>query len=265
MFFHLKTAGNGILHLVLLLGLTLFLPLDTAYSNTISSWNGGTGNWNNAANWNGVPLNSTVDAVIFSGGSDSVTLDISPTISSLTLGGAIGSAALQAFTPQTLEIVNGLTVNTSGAIIFQGGSTLKVDASSTNAGFIELENGSTLMVTGNLANSGTLTTGCCVGAPNTLTVTGTLTNAAGALIRLDQAGANSDVANIGTLVNNGTVRIGRTATLNLTNQPGGITDVLAGSTLEVHGSLMAGGVNGLAQFRAQRRDARIRSRPPEPA
>jgi hypothetical protein len=35
--------------------------------------------------------------------------------------------------------------------------------------------------------------------------------------------------------------------------------------LEVHGSLMAGGVSGLAQFRAQRRDARIRSRPSEPA
>ena len=58
---------------------------------------------------------------------------------------------------------------------------------------------------------------------------------------------SGDVANIGTLTNNGFVYVGPGATLNLTNQPGGITDVLAGSTYYIQGNF-SDVVNGTSAF-----------------
>jgi hypothetical protein len=69
-----------------------------AFAATVSeSWNGGTGNWSTAGDWTPatVPNNSggnVFDVTIDSGGTDIVTLDISPTIASLTLGGSTGSS-----------------------------------------------------------------------------------------------------------------------------------------------------------------------------
>ena len=63
----------------------------TAFAATVSeSWNGGTGTWNTIGDWTPatVPNNGggNVYAVtIDSGGTDTVTLDISPTIASLVL------------------------------------------------------------------------------------------------------------------------------------------------------------------------------------
>ena len=53
------------------------------------SWNGGTGNWSNPANWSAGLPGSASDVAIHSGGNDLVYLDMSPNINSLTLGNNI--------------------------------------------------------------------------------------------------------------------------------------------------------------------------------
>ena len=57
-----------------------------------------------------------------------------------------------------------------------------------------------------------------------------------------------DVANVGTLSNSGYVYIGTGATLNLTNQASGITDVVSGSRLQVAGTFKAGANSALAHL-----------------
>ncbi len=56
------------------------------------------------------------------------------------------------------------------------------------------------------------------------------------------------MASLGTLSNSGTVHVGTGATLNLTNQPAGITDVVAGSTFDLAGTFNAGSNNGFYQL-----------------
>jgi hypothetical protein len=82
------------------------------------------------------------------------------------------------------------------------------------------------------------------GFGDTLNVTGALTNSAGATLTLPDN--SSDVANVGTLTNLGSLYVGIGTTLNLTNQSGGITDVPMGSSLTVNGTVMAGSANALA-------------------
>jgi hypothetical protein len=218
------------------------------------NWNGGIGNWSVGTNWSaGVPNNgggNTYNVTIDSSGADVVTLDVNSTISTLTLGGSSVSSLLQnkSGVAETLNITGALMVNVSGVIIFGDGSTLTVGAGATNAGLLQFQTGSTVTVTGNLSNSGELdlspnTEG---GAANNLTVNGTLTNTG--IFRVGASNLTADVANVKTLVNSGTTYIGTLATLNLTNQPNGITDVVAGSELDVAGSLKAGAANGLAHL-----------------
>ena len=86
------------------------------------------------------------------------------------------------------------------------------------------------------------------GAANTITVTGTFTNNSGATTHIGYFGDTADVMNVGTLGNNGFLYIDTGATLNLTNQPNGVTDVVAGSELDVYGTFKAGTANGLAKL-----------------
>src|SRR4029077_20101930 len=115
----------------------------------------------------------------------------------------------------------------------------------TNSGSAVLYGGSALSVSGNLTNSGQMYT---YYGNNTLTVTGKFTNQAGSLLDLNANNSSGDVANIGTLANSGAVYINTGATLNLTNQPNGITDVVAGSSLNVLGTFKAGSNNALAKL-----------------
>ncbi len=248
-----------------------------------SSWNGGTGNWNQAADWtpSGVPNNgggNTYNVTIDSGGSDLVTLNQNATVASLTLGGTTGSSTLQNLsgTAENLTVTGAGTINGTGVLEFANASTLAFGSLTVAAGSQEYFNGaSALTVNGNLTNnSTTFSTGqLLAGGGNTLTVkggftnngtlsmygaafgtgtgdtlnvSGTLTNAAVATLYLVDNSA--DVANVGSLSNSGTVYIGTGATLNLTNQPNGITDVAAGSALTVNGTLKAGTANGLAKL-----------------
>src|SRR6267378_7422182 len=222
-----------------------------------ANWNGGTGNWSVAGDWNpnGVPNNgggNTYNVTIDSGGTDNVSLDINATIASLVLGGNTGSSTLanQAGTAKTLTITGGLTINATGNLLFAAGSTLTAGANSTNSGLIDLEQASNLSITGNLSNSGTVETNRFngVGGANILTVSGTFTNNATGQFIVGNNNDTLDVANVSTLSNSGFVYIGTGATLNLTNQANGITDVVSGSRLRVAGTFKAGANSALANL-----------------
>jgi hypothetical protein len=82
--------------------------------STPDNWNGGTGTWSNAGDWNsGVP-GANSDVTIYSGGNDLATLDVgSSTVNSLTLGGASNgttSELTDGGSKQTLTITGGLTI-----------------------------------------------------------------------------------------------------------------------------------------------------------
>src|ERR1035437_5363094 len=116
-------------------------------------WLGGVGNWSNGAGWStGLPGSNS--DVLINTGNDTVTLDTSASINSLTLGGSSGSSILASdANPHTLLIAGALTINQSGNLQLYAGS-VSSGANSTNLGNIDLENASTLQVSGNLSNSG---------------------------------------------------------------------------------------------------------------
>jgi hypothetical protein len=232
--------GGG-LELEVIYGLN-YVELTTEALSTTDLWLGGADTWTTGSKWSiGVPTQED-DVIIYSGVSnDLVTLNVSPTINSLTIGGpdnGFTSELTDGGTAQTLTITNALTVGQQGTLLLTGGSTVTAGADSTNAGLIDLENASSLGITGNLDNSGTIQTGATAGGGNTITVSGALTNEAGATFSLLGSG---DIATVGTLTNNGNITVATGATLNLTGQPNGITDAVAGSDFELYGSFTTGG------------------------
>ncbi len=217
--------------------------------------------------------NATINSLVLGGTSGSSELqNLSSTAETLTATGAttinetgtLSFANGSTLSTETLTVNGGLslqgaTASTTGNATFNSGSEvligeasqLTVNGSLTNYSYLYTGlygGGNTLKVTGSLTNNGGLYMyGLDEGsAGDTLTVSGTLTNASGATLELyDNAG---DVANIGTLSNSGTVYIGLGDTLNLTDQTNGITDVPAGSSLTVNGTITAGSANGLAKL-----------------
>jgi fibronectin-binding autotransporter adhesin len=131
----------------------------------------------------------------------------------------------------TLDVNNGLT-NT----ITPSGGTLTI----ASGGSINLSDPTasitTLSITGSVNNSGNVTTGFS-GGTNTVNVSGTFTNAAGAETIL--YGTN-DTLNVNALSNSGDLEIGNGvgsgATLNITGGGQGVTDIVAGSTIEDFGN-----------------------------
>src|ERR1700733_7714324 len=113
-----------------------------AFGQTNSTWNGGTGNWSTSTDWtpNQVPNNgggNTYDVTIESGGSDLVTLNQNAAITSLTLGLASNgpnSTLMEASgQPETLTVSGAITVNESGSLWVNAGSTVTA-ATVTNSG-----------------------------------------------------------------------------------------------------------------------------------
>src|SRR5271166_4034802 len=101
---------------------------------TPDNWNGGTGNWSVPDNWSAGSPGASSDVTIYSGGNDTVTLDTSPTISSLVLGGATNgttSELTDGGVAQTLTITHGLTVGQTGNLNLSGGSTVTAGADSS--------------------------------------------------------------------------------------------------------------------------------------
>ncbi len=246
-----------------LLCLIVFSALLISQAQTAVSWNGGNGNWNTASDWSTgvVPNNGsgkTYNVTISNGEAETVTLNLGVTVSDLTLG---ASATLQSSGSDSLTIASGGTLtNNDGTLDFNtGANVLTIDSGGTltnenggsmtfsgsGAGLnvtgttnndsgstISLTTGSASKFTGNVNNSGVFETGFS-GGNNTVTVTGTFTNAAGATLELIGSG---DVVNVNALSNSGTLTIDSGATLNLTGGGSGITDVVAGSTINVGGT-----------------------------
>jgi hypothetical protein len=235
---------------VVLVCLAILLIAGASYSQT--QINGAaTGNWSSTSSWSPatVPNNSgpnTFNVTLLSSPAVNITLDISPTIDTLTLDAGSVLTTDSGFTLTTTGITN------AGNIEFYNGNTLTVNGSMTNAlgGFFDLDRGSKLIVTGNLTNGGEFFTNNQNGttSANTITVTGTFTNNAGGNTQIGLFGDTSDVMNVGMLANSGLLIIDAGATLNLTNQPNGLTDVVSGSDLEVYGTFKAGTANGLAKL-----------------
>ncbi len=200
-------------------------------------------------------LTSIEGQVLLFGQNDVIT----PSGGTLTLA---SSGYLDPESGSTVQI-NG-NVNNSGQVVSGyyggGGNTLNISGALTNSGYFELYGpsdtatigsdlansgsvsmyyGSTLQINGNLSNSGGINTGFNngQGGGNTLTITGNLTNSPGA--SFDVFG-NGDSATMATLNNGGAVAVYTGAKLNLTNQPGGITDVVAGSQFSIAGTFTAG-------------------------
>src|SRR5438552_17541197 len=90
------TMKTNMLPRFLLLPATLLalfaFGIGSAEAATLLWTNALSGNWNNAANWspNAIPGSSDT-ALITNNGNYTVTLDVSPTVNSLTLGGASGT------------------------------------------------------------------------------------------------------------------------------------------------------------------------------
>ena len=146
----------------------------------------------------------------------------------------------------TVGLGNGQTWNIS-----PGGGVLTV----TDAGTLRVSGETTININGNVDNSGLVSIGEYVNdqypKTDTLNITGALTNEKGGELLLigNYIPSIFDVANVGTLNNMGDVNVGPNATLNLTNQPGGITNVVAGSQFEIAGTFNAGGNNAFANLR----------------
>ena|SRR5271165_1625510 len=222
--------------LSLALALSAVLTLTSAHAQ--DNWNGGTGNWSNGSDWSAGLPGAGNDVVIYSGGNDSVTLDTSPTINSLTLGGVYQGNYYSQLTDgrvaQTLTITNAMNIGQTGVLYLTGGTTVSVGADSSNAGSIFLYKGSTVSINGNFDNQNEIITG---GGGSQFNVIGTLTNQ----IEFELTGAG-DSATVGSIMNTGDVNIGPGATLNLTNQAGGIQDVPKFSSWEIYGNFEVGGV-----------------------
>jgi len=226
-----------------------YVELEVEGISGATHWLGGPGNWSNNGGWSSGTPTVGMDATIYSGGADLVTLDQGTEYAkSLTLGGASNgftSELTDNGTAQNLTIAGFLNVGQQGALQLIGGSTATAGADSSNAGHIYLGNASTLSITGNLSNTGFLLTGNFNGSAggNHLTVSGVLTN--GGILDIFGAG---DVASVGMLINTQDVAVGTGATLNLTNQPNGITDAVAGSQFAIAGTFTAGGNPGFANL-----------------
>src|ERR1035438_3550186 len=95
--------------------LVLALGSNTVRSATIVWTNSASGNWNSAKNWspNQVPL-AADDAVITNNGTYPVTLNVSASVASLTLGGASGTQSF-VLNANTLTLNGASTVGADGA------------------------------------------------------------------------------------------------------------------------------------------------------
>jgi len=193
-----------------------------AFSATIQWTNTAGGLWNVPQNWspNVVPT-SPDTAVITNDGNYTVTLNASPTLSALTLGGQSGTQTLS-LTFGSLNVTNGLTVapagnfSMGGGVLTAGGSGMLLQGSMTwsngtlaNAtvlnvatnGTLTMPGSNTKMLSGTIHNHGTMLlsgTGSISGPPSA----GVLYNHAGGLFELQtQAGFSGS-----RLVNDGLLR-----------------------------------------------------------
>ncbi len=163
------------------------------------------GNWSNAANWSaGVP-GASDDACIILPGAYTVTLDVSPTVNSLTLGQTAGAGRQTLLnTSRVLTLTNPGTVRARGVYDWQGG---QLTGTLVNGGLVALSGSSFKdLRNGTLDNRALVTMGGNSG-PRFISEAAIL-NAAGATFDVQ---SDADIVSGGgtgtrTFVNNGLVR-----------------------------------------------------------
>ena len=235
--------------ILFLSGFVAVLLAAMASGDTISTWNGGSGNWSTAANWTPpvVPNNSGTTAYdVTIGTNGTVGLDISPTVNSLTLNGAINplvgpSGVLYGVGPNvnTLHVVN--DVNVTGALLFGGEifpppvspASLSVGGNLNHSGFELFIVRGALVVRGDLTNAGGYMAIVSRTGSDPFQVGGTLTNQASTNLFLGNERCFSlncaynapqtallpgPTTTLGTLINNGNLYSWSNVTAsNLTN------------------------------------------------
>ena len=192
----------------------------------------------------------------------------------LNVGALVNAGTVSMSAGETLNITgggNGLTDVVQGSTFSLGGTFNVINGNATSSGLGHLASvegdlrigtgptvadasNITVSTTGqfelvgnqtfsapNINNSGAVNLGYFATGNNTLTITGTLTNNANAVVRLQQSG---DILNVGALVNAGTVSMSAGETLNITGGGNGLTDVVQGSTFSLGGTFNV--INGNA-------------------
>jgi len=177
--------------------------ISPAGAATISWTNTSGGNWSAPANWspNHAP-GSGDDAVITANGSYTVTLDTSPTLDSLTLGGSSGQQTLST-AGNTLTLTNASGVSHNGVLALSGGT---------------LAGSGLLTVNGQLYWTAGEIDGVCSVATN------------GVLVLAGASGGTYDI--YGTVTNAGTVAL-ESGTLRLVNGISGVLVNLPGGVVEL--------------------------------
>jgi hypothetical protein len=238
--------------ILLLVDLLIFPPGLTASSIT---WIGGTGNYSNSTKWNCAGCGPTYpnntnpggpfDAIINSGGTDIVNLDISAIINSMSIGGSESS---------TFNVTGGNNI-TFGTYLTTGNAQGNVLAIS-NGGILNVNNsGATLNFSGggnalndtggqiNVTNGGTLTLQSTdSGGSNTLTNNGTI-GVSGATLVLD-GGGTAQTFTIGTAPSgNGSIVLSDNANNQINGAGSQETLVISGGT-----NLSGAGTINVANF-----------------
>jgi hypothetical protein len=215
-----------------------------AFGQTNSTWNGGTGNWSNALNWNdGVP-NGNYNALITPAGS-SVALDINATIVDLTLG---PTTSLEIGSGNTLTCQDLQTDPANPSQLNVNGGSLVVNGSFSN-GYLNvtrINTGSSVTVNGVLNNGGSIQL-----SQSTMTVNGNVTTPLSEDTPLLSV-ANGSILNIqGTYTQessisndfsiNGDSSVHISGDLNNIGDNVGSVSVAGGSVLNIQGSYKQGG------------------------
>ncbi len=124
-------------------------------------------------------------------------------------------------------------------------NVVNIGGNLTNIGLTYMDRGSTINVGGSMQNSSLVQLTAFGPGGDKLNVTGTFTNNLGAYLYIE--GPN-DTVNFGSLVNHGEIELGPGSILNLTNQPGGITDIPGDAQYLLDGIVTAGGNNAFANL-----------------
>jgi hypothetical protein len=123
-------------------GIAIFSAAAVAVGAQVSWINASGGAWSAGANWStGVTPGPADTAVITLAGTYTVTLDVSPTIAGLTLGGATGTQSLEPTGLQTLRLAgdgaigaNGRVNLVNGDLLLAGGNVLTLNGGTVRVG-----------------------------------------------------------------------------------------------------------------------------------
>src|SRR5215475_3354747 len=163
----------------------------TAWAEDIAWKNPVSGNWGTPGNWNPAKVPDAADnAIITVSGTYTVTLDVTATVTAVTLGGASGTQTL-AIAANALTLTGPSTVDTQGVLnmsggVLSGGDDLTVNGAFNWSGGTQSGTGTTT-----IGATGTLTIGGEVGLQRRLINNGTAVWSVGRI----------DVQN-GTFINN---------------------------------------------------------------